>query len=272
MNILLTNDDGVKSVYTLKLAEKLSVNNKITIVVPKHNSSGTSHSVSFYKKIYVKKVSFEKTLKKLMSDNQNEDTVLSGDYSKNYDNIELYTVTGTPADCVKVAHHIMTEKRFDLVVSGVNDDLNIGTDVYYSGTVGAAMQARILGYPSVAVSIERGYEYFEYILGGITELIFKLYKTKILTAWNINIPHVPPDKIEGIRFTKVGADRYRDYYISAGEKDRYILSGDILKNQNTDPDSDVELIDKGFITITPLTPERSDHSIIDKMKAEKFDL
>lgn len=272
MNILFTNDDGVKSVYTLKLAGKLSVNNKVTIVVPKHNSSGTSHSVSFYKKIYVKKVSFEKSLKKLISNNESDDIGISSDYNQHYDNIELYAVTGTPADCVKVAHHIMTEKHFDLVISGVNDDLNIGTDVYYSGTVGAAMQARILGYPSVAVSIEKGYKYFEGILDGITDLIFKLYNTKILTAWNINIPPVPPAKIEGIRFTKVGADRYRDYYVSAGEKDRYILSGDILKDQNIDPDSDVELIDKGFITITPLTPERSDYSIIDKMKTENFDL
>lgn len=241
MNILITNDDGFYSEYTQKLAAKLLNNGEnVTVIAPDKNRSGVSHSVSFYKKIYVR-----------------EEESAYG--------VKTYSVTGTPADCVKFAHHAMTDVKFDLIISGVNDDLNVGADVYYSGTVGAAMQGVILGYPSIAVSVDRKYPYFDQILDFTVDLIYKLYATGFITAWNVNIPNIPIENIKGVRYARVACNRYKDYYVLGDEPNEYILSGDILKNKHIGTDSDVGYLDEGYVTVSPLTTERSDLNIIEKM-------
>ena len=127
MHILLTNDDGyqAKGIQTLYTYLK-SLNYKVTMVAPRSERSAQSHSMSFYLPVQVEQIS--------------ED---------------IYSVTGTPADCVAIGiSHILKNNAPDIVISGINHGFNVGIDVNYSGTVGAATEAALMGYKAIAVSMD----------------------------------------------------------------------------------------------------------------------
>lgn len=123
MNILLTNDDGIESESILFLKTVLEENHRVVIVAPDGNRSGYSHMVTFFKELRVQK--------------KGED---------------LYACNGTPADCVLLCSRGSLPFKPDLLISGINYGPNLGHDVYYSGTAGAARQGSLDGIPSIASS------------------------------------------------------------------------------------------------------------------------
>ena len=125
MKILLTNDDGYDAVNIKKFFKYLSKEHDVWIVAPKNNCSGMSSAISFLKETKIEKISDR-----------------------------IYAVDGTPADCVYFGMLSIIEDGVDMVVSGINHGANIGTDVIYSGTVGAAAGGRGLKYPPLAISAE----------------------------------------------------------------------------------------------------------------------
>ena len=129
MNILICNDDGIFSEGLVTLANILKKQHNITVFAPDGNRSGFSRSMSFHKDIVIKQI------------------------HNAIDGVECYSVSGTPADCVKFGV-IASGKQFDLVVSGVNDGLNLGTDIIYSGTCAGAREGVIEGIPGVAISTD----------------------------------------------------------------------------------------------------------------------
>ena len=245
MNILLSNDDGIESEGIVKLALKLSKKHSVMVVAPDGNRSGFSHSLSFYKNL----------------------TVIRRDINGV---IPAYSISGTPADCVKFAgHQFNKDFPIDLVISGINKGHNLGTDVLYSGTVSVAVEGATFGYKSMAFSscAHEGADFD--MCADITEyLIEKLLPYSSTDfIWNVNIPHLKREDIKGIKFTPLGQQIYSDNYQKVGENE-YVLVGKPIKNDKNPEDCDVEWSNKGFVTVTPLLYDKTDYSVLKKMSGE----
>ncbi len=130
MRLLLTNDDGINAKGIYALAKELEKNHEVIIVAPDNERSACGHSITLTRPLIVKEIKLE------------------GLKSK------AFSVDGTPADCVKIAINKLIDSKIDMVVSGINKGLNLGTDVLYSGTVSAAIEASIYKIPAMAISME----------------------------------------------------------------------------------------------------------------------
>lgn len=153
MRILLCNDDGYQAMGIQTLAATLkAAGHDVTIVAPHEERSGQSHAMTFFRPVLVRKI-----------------------------DAQTYSVYGTPADCAFLAlHDIFKNTTFDLIISGINHGLNVGWDVNYSGTVGAATEAASLGHKAIAISVD---------LEGCTtqELMKKAFQNAAdLVVWVVN--------------------------------------------------------------------------------------
>ncbi len=245
MKILLCNDDGISSEGILALASILKENHKITVFAPTGNRSGFSRSMSFHKDVEIFKV----------------DTI---------DGVERYSVSGTPADCVKYAL-TATDKKFDFVVSGINGGPNLGSDIYYSGTVNACFEASVENIPSIAFSNVALKDYnFEETAKIISKIFDKLVEISSGSyVLNVNIPNVSESEIKGVKFCSSGVCKYSDGYISTG-KNVYRLIGEPIKPTEKDVGTDVYYSSLGYVTVTPLTPIVTNAVALEKFKDIKF--
>ena len=240
MNILLSNDDGYKSSGLKALKDILENYGNVTTVAPHRDISASSSCLSVHGPVEINKIS-----------------------------ANFYKVYGTPADCVHIASRGILKKIPDIVFSGVNIGSNMGDDVIYSGTVGAAIEGRHSKYGSVAISIAskkpKHTDDLHQTLEHIIEHIFhKLIKQK--TIMNINIPDLPFSKIKGIKITKLGK-RQLPLRASVLKKDKkkFFNIGKVGKGIST-AGNDFHAIEKGYISITPLTIDMTNNIIYKKIK------
>ena len=229
MKILLTNDDGVHASQLIPLIRACRKWGEVTAVVPKVEQSGMSQAIEIHKAFEVKEVN-------LASD------------------ITAFAVDSTPADCVRFAI-LGLEKPFDLVISGINKGFNIGTDIQYSGTVGAALEGAHLGVNSLAISTspdyyEKAVAHLDRILAYVTE--HKLFDVN--SMFNVNIPSDPKE----IRITRQGGLYYSDAFPSVG-KDLYMPTGICLHKDENDITKDTDAVHRGYLSVTPLTTVKTDH-------------
>ena len=242
MNILICNDDGIFSEGLKTLAKFLSEKNKVYVMAPDGNRSAYSHSMSFYKKLKVRNVE------------QNANYV-------------SYSLSGTPADCVRFGMEFFKDVNFDLIVSGINIGSNAGTDTLYSGTVSACFEACILSIPSIALSCvtdkncEIDYKALYKNLSTVfPDLLKNASKNYVL---NVNFPNKECEN--AVKYCKLGVQLYSDRYV-LNDDGTYMLVGDILKNDKNDEDCDVEWLRKGYITVTPLVTDRTAYAELEKLK------
>jgi 5'-nucleotidase len=170
-----------------------------------------------------------------------------------------YAVDGTPADCVKLAvGAICAEDPLDLVVSGINLGPNTATNVIYSGTVSAATEARILGLPSIAISLaafrDPRWSYAASLGRRVAARVLQHgLPPKVLL--NVNVPNLPRGDIQGIKVTRQGDSTYvEDFAIREDPRHQpyYWLAGRYLM-QDTDHSTDAWAIEHGYVSITPIT-------------------
>ena len=188
MNILLVNDDGVYSSGILTLAKKLSVNHNVTVAAPQNQMSGTGHSMTLYGYVNFSKINI-------------------------LDGIDCYIVSGTPADCVKVAVNLILPEKPDLIISGVNKGFNLGTDIVYSGTVNSALEGAVHGIKAIAVSQEYGLKDFEFSTNFIVKNLDEFYSflpKDAQTILNINIPSDDLNVLKGVKFAKIGRKIFKE--------------------------------------------------------------
>lgn len=173
--ILLSNDDGIFSEGLLRLAERMTEYGDVWIVAPESQRSGCSHSETIRASFEVKKVEYP------------------------VKDVQAYSCSGTPADCIKVGMRILIPGGPEIVVTGINDGYNCGYDIQYSGTAGAAMEAADGSCVSVAISEGRD-GCHEVADAYLTEIIEKLMdeKPKKGMIWNVNIPSCPIAEFNGI--------------------------------------------------------------------------
>lgn len=251
MIILLTNDDGIYAEGIQILAKKFIQDEdiKIHIVAPDHERSATGHAITMHRPLRAEQIEFHCN-----------------------SNLRGWYVNGTPSDCVKLAIEYLLPEKPDLVISGINRGANLGTDVLYSGTVSAGMEASILGIPGIAISLtEREDPDFHFAAEYIYKIIPHLFQQALSphTLLNINIPGAR-EEIAGTAFTRLGIRQYhnafekricprgRSYYWMAGEAVDIINDGE--------KDTDVAVIKKGYISITPLQFDLTNHKQLDELK------
>lgn len=248
MRILLTNDDGFFAPGITTLYKTLAADNKheIYIVAPEGQRSAAGRSITIFKPLFV-------TSHVLA----NNDIGLA--------------VNGTPTDCVKLALQgdILPGKP-DLLISGINDGPNLGTDIFYSGTVAAAMEGALLGIPSLAVSLAC-YDYDDY--GPGAGFVKKLIDTdsEIIHSRdgliNINIPGIEEKTWRGAKITKLGKSVYLNSFENRKApfgKEYYWITGKLVYEDESD--TDLKAIHEGCISITPLHSDLTDYKRIDTIK------
>ena len=236
MKILVTNDDGISSEGIKTLATVLAEKHEVTVVAPDGNRSAFSHSLTISKNLVFKKEEVS-------------------------DKFDAYSISGTPADCVKFALHYFGENSFDIVCSGINMGNNLGSDIQYSGTVAAAIEANFFGLRSIAFSntARKDFNFDENakVIAKIFERLVELSSPRY--ALNVNLPNFEP---KGVKCAHIGIQKYSDEYIE-NEDGTYRLVGEPADYKEND-DSDVSLAGRGFVTITPVLYDRTDYSSMEK--------
>ncbi len=249
MNILLTNDDGIHGEGLISLKEALSNADDIhlTVIAPDRERSASSHQITIFEPLIIKEV------------------------QKN-----TYTLNGSPADCVKVGLEGFLKHKIDLVISGINNGPNMGIDIYYSGTVAAAREACFHNVPAIALSLD-GYGHEKNYSSATYHAINIIRKLKSVNwpekvIFNINIPNIDRDSINGTMITSLGNRVYRDRVIERESPFgwKYFWIGGDLPSYHYKEESDFMAIENNYISITPLKLDLTDHSIIDTIK--KWDL
>jgi 5'-nucleotidase len=251
MKILITNDDGIDSPGLHSLAREFEKDHEVLVVAPDSQRSACGHSITLNKPLFIKEVKVE------------------GVKSK------CYSVDGTPADCVKIAvEKILLDKedKVDMVLSGINKGPNLGTDVIYSGTVSAAIEASIFKIPSVAISLDIKSEKEEYNYDAaskyVKKIVAKAFENLISEnlVLNINVPNIPESEIKGIKVCELGNRIYRNVLIEHAMEDErigYQFAGEIEDEEREN--TDVSLVKDGFITLTPLHYDLTNFKILEEV-------
>jgi 5'-nucleotidase len=244
MKILLTNDDGIKAEGIKKLAKTFAEKgNHVSVVAPERERSATGHAITVHKPLRVSQTEF--------------------------DGISYFAVSGTPADCVKLALEQLVDKP-DIVISGINRGANLGTDVLYSGTVSAAIEAALDGLPAIAVSVASFQQPTYDTAAAVTFKLANTYLTNGLpngTLLNVNVPNLPDAEIKGIKITKLGERKYinnfekrtdprgRVYYWMAGEAD----------DSNLEQGTDIWAVVNNYVSVTPIHFDLTNHYFLSEL-------
>lgn len=170
---------------------------------------------------------------------------------------------------MKLGIDVVMKDKPDIIVSGINDGFNLGTDILYSGTVSAAMEGSINGFSSIAISLEAGSDITDKALLFIKKLIKSVAKNGLPknALLNVNIPNIS-DNYSGVKITKLGYRNYVENFtrrIDPHGREYYWLAGKVLENINEE-DSDIVAVKNGFISITPIQFDLTMYNLIDTLK------
>jgi 5'-nucleotidase len=237
MVILVTNDDGIQAPALRHLKSALSDLGRVVIVAPDRDQSATSHALTLYRPFRIERPE-----------------------------PDVYAVDGTPTDCVVVAMHGLIDETPGLVVSGINHGPNMGEDVFYSGTVAAAIEGALNGLPSLAVSLvaKRSEEVDWREPARVTRRIVDAalhHGIEPKSLLNVNLPWRPSEAYKGIRVTKLGQRVYQDSLIEKKDprgRPYYWIGGDepVWVEENG---TDFVAVSEGFVSVTPLMLDLTHH-------------
>lgn len=247
--MLLTNDDGVyaEGLQTLRRELEGDPGLEVFVVAPERERSAASHAITLHKPVYVHQVKMEDCT------------------------VPTWSVSGTPADCTKLGALALLDRPPDLVISGINRGPNLGTDVFYSGTVSAAIEGAILGIPSMAVSLAT-FEDADYSFAArVTAALVRQVRAHGLppgTLLNVNVPALEEGEVPGVAITRLGLRYYTDvFYPRQDPRGRtyYWLAGDVRRGE-ADPDTDIGALERNLISVTPLHLRITDFKLMAELK------
>ena len=246
MRILLTNDDGVDSLGLFALKQALSDGHEVTVIAPDRNWSISGHARIMDKPLRVREVPLR-------------------------DGSTAFTTDGTPADCVALAALGFLEQKPELVISGINHGGNMGDDITYSGTVAAAMEGVICGFPSIAVSMSPTPEWPVEVGAAFTHRLVEQVVERGLAPdilLNVNVPNIPHDEIRGVQITRLGKRTYMDELVSRVDPrgNAYYWLGGTHIEDRLDEGTDVAAVKDGYVSITPIHLDLTDHKLISKLQ------
>jgi 5'-nucleotidase len=241
--ILVTNDDGIYAPGLRALYQELTALGDLAVVAPDSEQSAVGHSISLSNPLRVKQVSLD-------------------------GGVQGWSVSGTPADCVKIALAELLPEPPDLVVSGINLGPNVGINVLYSGTVSAATEAAILGVKALAFSLDT-YKNADFAAAArlARQVVARFqdwsgWPAKV--CFNVNIPALPENEIQGIKIVRQDTGPLVEHFqrrIDPRERVYYWLA-EINERRDLDPDTDCGALAAGYITVTPISFDLTHYSCL----------
>lgn len=249
MKILLSNDDGyfAPGIQTAFAAIKQSCQfSSIDIVAPERNRSAASNSLTLADPLRL----------------TNHPTLSDGECC------HVYSVNGTPTDCVHLGMNGALNSQPDIVVSGINAGANMGDDVLYSGTVAAATEGRFLGKPSIAISL-CGNTHFDTAAHVLVNLLKDIENIalSIDTIININVPDIPLSELKGVRVTRLGRRHISEPVVK--EQDPRGLPiywiGPAGEAEDASEGTDFDAVEQGYASITPLKIDLTHYEMMDAL-------
>lgn len=240
--ILISNDDGIDSKGIYSLVEAARPFGRVVVVAPDMGRSGASHSITLEAPLTLKKVDFFE------------------------ESVESYICSGTPVDCIKAAKHLILKGQpIDLCLSGINHGSNASTNILYSGTMGAAMEAAMAGIPSIGLSLldhdsnadfRGSIEVAKKLIPAMLE--GKFNDTKLL---NVNIPALNPDDLQGIKFCRQARGYWEETFIkrnSPAGKPYYWLDGSYTLLDKGE-DTDIWALNNNYASVVPVMFDLTAH-------------
>lgn len=253
MLVLITNDDGIRAPGLAALVAARPADAEIWIMAPDRERSATGQAITLHKPLRVDKVPFEP-------------------------GVTAFQLNGTPSDCVKVATELM-ERRPDIVLSGINRGSNLGTDVFYSGTVSGALEAAIYDIPAIALSLD------DYDANDPEDYATAARVGWTLAQWvlqvglppgtllNVNVPKGP--NIRGWCATRLGLRRYRKVLhrrLDPRGREYYWMAGEIEDLDGDDETADTVAVRRGYVSITPISFDLTHYKALDMVRSWQLDI
>ena len=231
---LLSNDDSVDAKGLATLVAVLKSKGDVTVIAPHEEQSGMSSAITKDRPVRLRKI----------------DT-------------DVYSLSGTPVDCVKFAVYHLASNLPDLVVSGINHGANLGQDTIYSGTVGAAVEGALQGIPALAISLCGVPPYRFDTAEAVMHKIMDVYAPHIQRGkiLNINIPNVDLSQINGYRFATLGVRSYdKDFHRANNPRNipYYWMGWASGSLEDGDAGSDCSLVASGYVSLSVLKPTMYD--------------
>jgi 5'-nucleotidase len=242
MKILISNDDGYRAPGIEALASALAPIAEITVVAPESNRSGSSNSLTL-----------DRPLRVFRSPGG------------------IYSVNGTPSDCVHVALTGLLAEKPDLIVSGINQGQNMGDDTLYSGTVAAATEGYLFGIPAIAFSqVEHGWAHLDSAARVARDIVErKLDALGSPFLLNVNIPNLPFDALAGIKATRLGKRHQSEPVIRSADPhgNEIFWIGPAGRAKDDGEGTDFRAVAQGYISITPLQIDLTHTAMLDPLRS-----
>lgn len=253
--ILICNDDGIDAPGIIALASALDGLGTLCVVAPEKEQSAVGHAITVRDPVRAHSHAFE---------------IPSGE-------IYARAVSGTPADCVKLAVNQLLPRAPDLVVSGINHGPNTAVNVIYSGTVSAATEASILGIDAVAFSLcsweSRDFESAATVARHIAKHVLE-HGLPAGVLLNVNIPAQPADELRGIRITRQARSRWEEGFderVDPFDRPYYWISGTFV-NLDEGDNTDLDAIEDGYVSVTPLQHDMTAHNHLADLNASDWSM
>ncbi len=248
--ILVTNDDGINSSGLISLYNSMKELGDAYIVAPDRERSAVSHSLTMHRPLKVERL-----------------------------NHNIFSVNGTPTDCVAIGVNKILPEKPALIVSGINKGANLGDDITYSGTVSAAIESTIMGIPAFAISLVFKKKsvsplYFDTAAKIATEIGKYILKNSLPydTLLNVNVPNLPVKDIKGIKITRQGKHIYdesiHETFAPNGEKYYWIGGGNPYWEHGED--TDIQAIKDDYVSITPIHLDLTNYEALEFLKERLF--
>ncbi len=246
MKILLTNDDGIFAPGLAAIYKELARLGDVMVVAPADSRSGASHSITFNRPVICNEVDIH--------------GLFTG-----------YSVQGSPADCVKLAAMQLLDDPVDLLVAGINNGANAGINIYYSGTVAAAMEGALLKIPAVAMSVatEESID-FEKAARYCAGILPKLLPIDPGDVINVNIPQLSRGEPKGVKVVPQSSEGFDEYYIrQTNEQGQTVfqLAGSPRHDGSL---SDTTALLDGYIAITVLAPDMTNYEKTQRLRQVRW--
>ncbi|MDD3657152.1 MAG: 5'/3'-nucleotidase SurE [Atribacterota bacterium] len=249
MRILVTNDDGIENKGLQELVKAIFDRHEVYVVAPDTRYTGYSGAVSFNRLISVI------------------------EYPLNLGERRSFKVSGTPADCVILALNKLIGP-VDLVISGINDEPNLGDDIRLSATLGACRESSFTETSAIALSLDygSGKRHYQTVTDFLAIFLNKWFTLKIPKEvyLNINFPNVPPAQIKGVLFVPAGRCRYKDRVKLVKSKPQIIYQIYGTKIEEEEKGADSWAVSNNYIAVTPLHRDQTDQKILSRLKRIKF--
>lgn len=238
--ILVSNDDGYRAKGIEALIEMAKPLGRVVVVAPSEGCSGMSHAITIKRPLRIRK-------------------------HKRNDDVEMYSVSGTPVDCVKIAMNQVIKGMPDIVLSGINHGSNSSVSVFYSGTMGAAIEGCLYGIPAI------GFSLLDYLPDAdfsaavrfgrpiIESVLAKGLKKGV--CLNVNFPAIPFEEIRGVKVCRQNLGTWREEFEKRTDPrgvDYFWLTGYYQNDEPEATDTDEYALANGYVSVVPVRVDLTD--------------